>query len=104
MTEYRVVPGSFSVEPTKSAFAADEDVGLRIRCTVQRRNGVSAWLAWTSVYRVYNRGGELLAEVSREHSAAPWTDIDTAEEDFIMKLGTFTPGTLAVTVKVSAHG
>lgn len=102
--DYRVVPGSFEVIPTKPSFTQDEDVKLQIKCLVQRRNGVSAMLAWTSVYEVYDNKGNLLAEDSHEHAMAPWTDIDTGDDDFIINLGRFTPGALLGDVRVSAHG
>ena len=104
MAEYRVVPGSFSVMPTKDSFTEGEDVELQIKCKVQRRNGAGAWLAWSSDYKVYDKKGELLASDSREHSMAPWTDIDTAEDDFPIPIGNFTAGLLEGEVVVSAHG
>jgi hypothetical protein len=101
---YRVEPSTFIVTPKKSSFSTEEDVILQVQCTVQRKNGVGAWLTWQSDYKAYKTGGQVLASSSRSHSMAPWTEIDTAEDDFELNLGKFTEGTLSGYVTVSAHG
>ncbi len=104
MADYRVVPGTLSVAPVKPSYTSDEEVELGIRCSLQRRNGVGALLTWSSDYKVYDHEGKLLAQDSREHTQAPWTEIDTAVDDFTIKLGKFIPGMLVGEVVPSAHG
>jgi len=101
---FRVAPGTFIVTPAKSSFTEEEDVILKVKCTVQRKNGAGAWLTWNSDYKVSKNAGEELASVSRPHSMAPWTPIDTANDDFEINLGKFSEGTLAGNVVVSGHG
>ena len=104
MATYRVVPGSLSVNPTKSSFASGEDVLVSIKCQLQRKDGVGALLAWSSQYKIYKKSGELLKTVTRSHSMAPWTDIDTANDDFTENIGSYTPGLLEGEVVASAFG
>jgi len=104
MALYRVVPGSFSVTPIKASFASGEDVELKIKCQVQRKNGVGSWLTWSSDYKVYKKDGSLLASDSRSHSMAPLTDIDTANDDFPIKIGAYSPGLLEGYVVVTGSG
>jgi len=101
---FRVEPGTFKVTPKKSSFTEDEDVILKVECTVQRKNGAGAWLTWQTDYKAYDEDGGELASVSRSHSMAPWTEIDTAADDFELNLGQFSEGTLAGSVTVSGHG
>lgn len=101
---YRVVPGSFSVTPTQTSYKQGEEVALQIKCQLQRKNGTGAWFSWSSDYKVYDKSDKLLAQDSREHFASPTTDIDTADDDLTIPLGTFTAGLLEGYVVVSAHG
>jgi len=101
---FRVEPGTLIVTPAKSSFTTEEDVILKVKCTVQRKNGAGAWLTWNSDYKVSKSTGQELESVSRSHSMAPWTEIDTANDDFEINLGKFSEGTLAGNVAVSAHG
>jgi len=103
MAEYRVVPGSFSVAPVKTSYAQDEPVKLRIKATVERKNGVGAWLSWTTTYVIYKKDNTVLKTVSRQHSMAPWTTIDQAIDDFEEEIGTYTQGILEGYVVVKAH-
>lgn len=104
MAQYRVVPGSFSVTPTKGSYKQGEEVALRIVCQLQRKNGMGAWYSWSSDYKVYDKNNKLLVQDSREHFTSPTTDIDTANDDFTIPLGTFTSGLLEGYVIASAHG
>lgn len=104
MATYRIVPGSFSVAPVKSSYASGEDVELRIKAQLQRKNGIGALISWTSKYQIYDKKNTLLATETRSHSMAPWTDIDTATDDFTKKIGTFTPGLLEGYVVPTAFG
>ena len=104
MAQYRVVPGSFSVTPVKSSYASGEDVALKIKCQLQRKDGVGALITWSSQYKIYDKKNTLLATETRSHSMAPWTDIDTATDDFTKKIGTFTPGLLEGYVVATAFG
>ena len=104
MAGYRVVKGSFSITPTKPTFEVGEDITLNIKCTLERKNGGGAVLAWSSDYKVYSKDSKLLAQDSREHLTAPWTDIDTGKDDFFINLGAFSPGRLDGYVTVDAHG
>jgi hypothetical protein len=101
---FRVEPGTLNVTPKKSSFTTEEDVILQVQCTVQRRDGVGSWLTWQTDYKFYSDTGSLLKTISRSHSMAPWTEIDTAEDDFEANLGKFSEGTLSGSVAVSAHG
>jgi len=101
---YRVVPGSFSIAPAKSSYTTEEDVILNILCTTERKNGLGVWLVWSTDYKVYGEGGQLIASESTEHSMAPWTEIDHAEDDFSINLGKFSEGTLPLEASVSCHG
>lgn len=104
MALYRVVPGSFSVVPVKSSYASGEDVELKVKCQFQRKDGVGALINWSSQYKFYDKNNNLLATETRLHSMAPWTDIDTATDEFSKKIGTFTPGTLLGYVVATAFG
>ena len=104
MAMYRAIPGTLSVQPTKASFSSDEPVKLRIRCEVERKNGTGSWLTWVTDYLVYKKSGELIKSISRQHSIAPWTELDKAVDDFEEDIGVFTPGILDGTVVVSAHG
>ena len=104
MAEYRVIPGSFSVSPVKPSYASGENVGLKIKCQVQRKNGVGSMLAWSSTYKVYKKDNSLLASDSRSHSMSPWTDIDTGNDDFTINIGAYNPGLLEGYVVVEGSG
>lgn len=104
MAEYRVVPGSFSVDTVKPSYASGEDVELSIKCKLQRKNGVGSILAWSSNYKVYKKDNSLLASDSRSHSMAPWTDIDEAIDDFTINVGAYSPGLLEGYVVVDGSG
>jgi len=101
---FRVEPGTLVVTPAKSSFTTEEDVILNVQCRVQRKNGIGAVLVWQSDYKVYKANGQQIESVSRSHSMAPWTAIDTAEDDFQINLGRFSEGALSGNVAVSAHG
>jgi hypothetical protein len=101
---FRVEPGTFVVTPAKSSFTTEEDVILSVQCTVQRKNGAGSWLTWQTDYKVYGPTGQVLKTISRSHSMAPWTEIDTAADDFEVNLGKFSEGILSGSVAVSAHG
>lgn len=104
MAQYRVVPGSFSVSPEKLSYASGEEVKLRIKCQLQRKNGLGALLAWSSNYKVYKKDNSLLASDSRSHSMAPFTDLDTANDDFPINIGAYSPGLLEGYVVVDGSG
>ena len=104
MALFRVVPGSFSVIPSKASFASGEQVDLKVKCTVERKNGLGAWATWTSTYKVYKKDGSLLATSTRQHNIAPWTDIDSAADDFTVPVGAFSPGLLEGYVTVAGSG
>lgn len=104
MAEYRVVPGSFSVSPSKPTYAVGEAVVLHIKCTAERRNGFGAWGSWSTVYEVRKKDNTLLKSIERQHSVAPWTEVDQAIDDFEENIGAFTAGTLEGSVIVNAHG
>ena len=104
MATYRVVPGSLSVTPTKQSYGAGENVEIRIRCQLERKNGLGSFFAWSSHYKISKTSGELLKTVNKSHSEAPWTDIDTATDDFTENIGPFSEGVLNGVVVVSASG
>jgi len=104
MAEFRVVPGSLLVTPSKTSFASGEDVELRVKCQVQRKNGLGALVTWQSEYKFYDKNNTLLASQTMVHTMAPWTDIDTENVEFTKKIGTFSPGLLEGYVAISASG
>ena len=104
MAEYRVVPGSLSVTPTKSTYALAEPVVLHIICTCERRNGLGSWGSWSTEYEIRKKDDTVLKTVERQHSIAPWTELDQAIDDFEEDIGTFTQGILEGNVIVKAHG
>ena len=104
MAEYRVVPGTFSVATTKTSYSEGEPVALHIKCTAERRNGLGSWGTWLTDYEIRKKDNSVLKSVSRQHSIAPWTDIDQAIDDFEEDIGTFSAGLLEGYVIVKAHG
>lgn len=104
MAEYRVVPGTFSVTPVKTSYASGEDVELRIKCQLQRRDGLGVGFHWASDYKIYDKVGTLLASDSRSHIVILAEDLMTVDDDFTISLGAFSAGTLEGYVVASAHG
>jgi len=101
MADYRVT--SLVVTPTQDQFASDEDVKLRVQCTVERRSSLmDATVLWASDYYLNSIAAQNLKD-SVEHVHAPWHEIDTEEPDFELNLGPYSPGTLEGNIIVAAH-
>jgi hypothetical protein len=103
MSTFRVVPGTFSVAAANTSFSETEQVKLRIKCQVERVDGLGAVFSWVTSYSIYTKAGKLVKTIEKQHSIAPWTSLDTANDDFEVEIGLFTPGTLEGYVQVKAR-
>ena len=115
---FRVIPGSFTVTPTKpGSYTTEEDVVLTIVCQLE------AWAkdmtyrpsTWRSMYEIFT-GGILLMSgdpkspkfntiLERKHSFPLFGELDKpAPDNFQIGIGKFTAGTLSGYVTVKAEG
>jgi len=105
MATYRVVPGTFSVAPVKSSYTTDEEVELRIKYQVQRRDGLGAALQWMHAWFVYDKAGRTVAYDWTGAWTSPTTEVDTYDYDQIVRIGKVTtPGTFSGDVVIYAKG
>ena len=101
---YRVVPGTFSVTPVKSSYTTDEEVELRIKCTMERKDGAGALFAWSGDFYIYDANDKLLAQETDTFWTTSMLLINQGIADFTKKIGRFSAGTLTGYVVAKAHG
>ena len=93
-----------TVEPVKETYAVGEYAYLHIVGEATMRNAVGAAFTWHTKYEVYDEANKFLAHDTRYHSVAPWTEVDTARDDFNIHVGRQVEGGLRGTVKMTAGG